>query len=632
MPSPPPVPKQPPPPPPPAAGRKPTLSPGRPPPPPPSNAGAAAPPLPVAAPAQAAPPPAQAQAARPFSLNDELTKGTIIAGRYYVERLLGKGGMGAVYAVHHTNTGEALALKVLHPDVANNPQAVERFRTEARAPVRIGTDHVTRVYDADVSPELNGLPFIVMEYLTGRDLNTELKRRGALPAGEVVMLLKQVARALDRAHALGIVHRDLKPQNLFLTKRDDGSPLVKILDFGIAKLTDNTSHELTQDGAVFGTPWYMSPEQARGQTTKVAPSTDLWALGLIAFRLLTGRNYWSAETFAALIGQILYEPMTPPSQMAPHLGPRFDEWFARACNRDETQRFPGAGEMINQLALALGVAASAQSAGMGMSHQALDMSSPHIMNFGAMPQPAFPTGSYPPGTASPHNTVPPGTFPPGTVPPGSNPQGTYPPGVAVPAAASSVLAGTVPPGVMGAGTIPPGKLSNTNPPGAVPPGTIPPGLLASPNQARPQKQGSVAGPIIAGLLIATTIAGGAVAAWMFMGKNAGESAQGTPAGTAATVQPTAAAAPTPSPTETAPAPATAEPTALTSAEPAPTEAPSAQPAPSTAETAAAAPTQTPTAKPTSTALAAKTPSTSTGKTPTPKPTSTVAPKVGKINF
>lgn len=541
--------------------------------------------------------------------------------------------MGAVYAVHHTNTGEALALKVLHPDVANNSQAVERFRTEARAPVRIGTDHVTRVYDADVAQELDGLPFIVMEYLTGRDLNTELKRRGAVPPGEVVMLLKQVARALDRAHALGIVHRDLKPQNLFLTKRDDGTPLVKILDFGIAKLTDNTSHELTQDGAVFGTPWYMSPEQARGQTTKVAPSTDLWALGLIAYRLLTGRNYWSADTFAALIGQILYEPMTPPSQLTPQFGPQFDAWFARACNRDETQRFPSAGEMVNQLALALGVAAPAHAAGMGISHNALDMSSPHLMNFGAGAPPAFPSGTYPPGAVPPGTVppgtfppgaVPPGTFPPGTLPPGSNPPGTYPPGVAVPAA-SGVLAGTVPPGALLAGTVPPGKLSNTVPPGAVPPGTIPPGLQAA--QSRPQKQGSLVGPIIAGLLIATTIAGGGVAAWLFMGKGGQSAAQGTTVSTALAAPTTPTAAPTPSAAETAPAAATAEPTAAATAEPTaePTAAETAEPEPSAAPSSTAEATA-PTA--TAKAAAAKPTAPSTPKTAAPKPTTTTAPKVG----
>jgi serine/threonine-protein kinase len=207
------------------------------------------------------------------------------------------------------------------------------------------------------------VPILVMELLDGRDLGTELKRRGAIPAGEVVLYLRQVARALDKAHALGIIHRDLKPANLYLTQRDDGTPLVKILDFGIAKLADGVSGELTQDGTIFGTPWYMSPEQARGQASKVGPSIDLWALGLIAFRLLTGRNYWTAEGMAALIGQIVYDPMPPPSQMAPHLGPRFDEWFARACNREVELRFTSASEEIKQLAEALGVSVGPQYTG-----------------------------------------------------------------------------------------------------------------------------------------------------------------------------------------------------------------------------------------------------------------------------
>ena len=295
--------------------------------------------------------------------NGDLITGTTICGRYKVERILGRGGMGAVYAVRHVNTGEMLALKVLNPALASNSQAVERFRTEARAPVRIGTDHVVRVVDADVSPELGDVPILVMELLDGRDLGTELKRRGAIPAGEVVLYLRQVARALDKAHSLGIIHRDLKPANLYLTARDDGTPLVKILDFGIAKLADGVSGELTQDGTIFGTPWYMSPEQARGQASKVGPSIDLWALGLIAFRLLTGRNYWTAEGMAALIGQIVYDPMPPPSQMAPHLGPRFDEWFARACNREVDKRFTNASEEIKQLAEALGVSSGPQLTG-----------------------------------------------------------------------------------------------------------------------------------------------------------------------------------------------------------------------------------------------------------------------------
>jgi serine/threonine-protein kinase len=164
-----------------------------------------------------------------------------------------------------------------------------------------------------------------------------------------------VARALDKAHAQGIIHRDLKPANMYVCKRDDGSPLVKVLDFGIAKLTDDAARELTVAGQVFGTPWYMAPEQARGDLKSVGHTTDLWALGLIAYQLLSGRNYWTADGMAALVGQICYEPMAPPTQSAPHLGPLFDMWFARACNRDPAQRFQSAKEMVDDLAQALGV-------------------------------------------------------------------------------------------------------------------------------------------------------------------------------------------------------------------------------------------------------------------------------------
>ncbi len=297
----------------------------------------------------------------------DVKPGTIIGGRYRVEKLLGRGGMGTVYAVTHVNTGEELALKLLNPAIADNGAAVERFKTEARAPIRIGSENVVRVVDADVSPELN-VPFMVMEKLEGHDLRDELKKRGALPAGEVVLYFKQIARALDKAHQKGIVHRDLKPANFQVVKREDGSPLVKILDFGIAKLTNDAQHELTVAGQVFGTPWYMAPEQAKGDLSKVGPHTDLWALGLIAYQLLTGRNYWTADGMAGLIGQICYEPMTPPSQMAPHLGPLFDMWFTRACNRDTGQRFGSAGEMVEELAQALGVQTTGITTASGQIH------------------------------------------------------------------------------------------------------------------------------------------------------------------------------------------------------------------------------------------------------------------------
>ena len=265
--------------------------------------------------------------------------------------------MGTVYAVTHTNTGEELALKLLHPGLADNAATVERFKTEARAPIRIGSEHVVRVVDADVSPEL-GVPFIVMERLSGQDLRTELKRRGTFPPVEAINYLRQVARALDKAHQKGIIHRDLKPANLYLVEREDGSALVKILDFGIAKLTDEAAQELTVAGQVFGTPWYMAPEQARGELGKVGPQTDLWALGLIAYQFVVGRNYWTADGMATLIAQICYEPMVAPSSQAPHVTAQFDEWFAKACNREAALRYDSARSMVEDLARALGVAGS----------------------------------------------------------------------------------------------------------------------------------------------------------------------------------------------------------------------------------------------------------------------------------
>jgi serine/threonine-protein kinase len=544
-------------------------------------------------------PPAQAQAApqaapQPSTqlVNDaqEIAPGTVIAVRYRVERFLGRGGFGAVYAVRHVNTGETLALKVLNPALASNTQAIERFRTEARAPVKIGTDHVVRVVDADVSPEL-GVPFLVMELLNGRDLGTELKRRGALPAGEVVLYLKQVARALDKAHGLGIIHRDLKPANLYLTQRDDGSPLVKILDFGIAKLTDGVSAELTQDGTIFGTPWFMAPEQAQGKASRVGPPADLWALGLIAFRLLTGRNYWTADGIAALIGQIVYEPMTPPSQIAPHLGPRFDAWFNRACNREIEQRYPSAAHQVHDLALALGVSTGANPSGPSATGAHVDpqpsalsisMQSIHGQSLQIAPQvPASltpPAMGYTPMPTSPQLTVPP------------SPLGTS-------ASISAVPASHLP-----AASVPIPKRSN-------------------------------AAPIAVGLLVAAAIAGTATLGYVIMlkrGRMADTATAATPPPLLTSAVTVAAAAPPPSATPiatevAAPPPpaevATAEPNEVALPEP---------PVTATA-VAAQAPPPASTARASTTSTAASPPPVVTAA-PTAKPVSTAAPKVGKVKF
>ncbi len=256
--------------------------------------------------------------------------------------------MGAVYEVEHLHTGQRLALKVL----TSQPGAsVERFRREARAASLIRSDHIVRVTDADVAPELNGAPFLVMELLQGADLERATGNRPAAP-GVVVDWLRQVARALGKAHQAGLVHRDLKPENLFLTEREDGTPLVKILDFGIAKMSAEGAG-LTGSDAFLGTPGYMAPEQTDSKGPPITPRADLYSLGLVAFKLLTGRVYWVTGSLAQLLAQILAQPMPPASERGAMLGPRFDAWFAKACDRNPQNRFASAEEQVEALAEAL---------------------------------------------------------------------------------------------------------------------------------------------------------------------------------------------------------------------------------------------------------------------------------------
>jgi serine/threonine protein kinase len=274
----------------------------------------------------------------------------LIGGKYQPVRLLGKGGMGTVYEVEHQHTGQRLALKLLTPQPG---ASVERFKREARAASRIQSDHIVRVTDADIAPELGGAPFLVMELLEGDSLEAMTGSVGASPA-DVVEWLRQVARGLGKAHESGIVHRDLKPENLFLTRREDGSPLVKILDFGIAKMSTEGA-ALTHSDQFLGTPMYMAPEQADGQYgSPVTPQADLYALGLIAFKLLTGHVYWKSGTLAQILAQILAQPMRPPSERGSSFGTAFDAWFARACDREPTRRFTSAREQVEALATTLG--------------------------------------------------------------------------------------------------------------------------------------------------------------------------------------------------------------------------------------------------------------------------------------
>ncbi len=276
----------------------------------------------------------------------------IVATRYRPIRLIAMGGMGAVYEVEHTGTGQRLALKVLLSSGNVRPEALARFQREVRASALIESENVVRVLEADVAPELGGAPFLIMELLEGTDLERATSAAAPPAPATVVEWLRQVARAIDEAHRLGIVHRDLKPENLFLVTRGDGPALVKVLDFGIVKLLEEGTGA-TVSGQILGTPKYMAPEQA-STTARVTTATDRYALGLIAYRLLTGQSYHQGSVMSVL-GQLLHGQLEAPSKRGSRFGGAFDSWFLRACHRNPTQRFASASEQIEALAEALGL-------------------------------------------------------------------------------------------------------------------------------------------------------------------------------------------------------------------------------------------------------------------------------------
>jgi serine/threonine protein kinase len=289
-------------------------------------------------------------------------EGSYLASRFEVVRLLSEGGMGAVYEVIHRETRRRRALKVMLPGLVGDSALRARFELEARIAADVESDHIVEIFDAGVDP-ITDTPFLVMELLKGEDLGALLARRGRVPAAEVVTLLGQAARALDRTHAAGIVHRDLKPGNLFLTRRDDGTPHLKILDFGIAKVLAESPRGIAATRGAIGTPLYMAPEQARGGAG-IGPASDLHALAHIAFTLLVGEPYFQAEARRggrALLAQVALGPTEPASTRAARLGvtlpAAFDAWFARAAALEAEERFSPASHLVATLAEALAVAA-----------------------------------------------------------------------------------------------------------------------------------------------------------------------------------------------------------------------------------------------------------------------------------
>ena len=296
--------------------------------------------------------------------------GKVVAGRYRVLGELGRGGMGVVYRVEHTRTGEQLALKVLTGAARFDAQSLARFRREARASAKVDSPYVVRVMDADDAPELGGTPFLVMELLKGEDLERRVVEHGPLAPADLVPILAQVGSAVERAHRVGVVHRDLKPENLFLHEGSDGRRIAKVLDFGISRFVSEAalaaSASATATGSLVGTPLFMAPEQATGDHTKIGPATDIWALGLVALRLLTAEHYWGSGTIAEVVTKIMVGAMPAPSGRWPEsevLSPALDVWFARSCDRDPSARFASVEEQMTALAQALGIDASKEWSG-----------------------------------------------------------------------------------------------------------------------------------------------------------------------------------------------------------------------------------------------------------------------------
>jgi serine/threonine protein kinase len=277
--------------------------------------------------------------------------GDLIAGKYRVDRVVGIGGMGQVVAATHVDLGQEVAVKILLKSRAKDAEAVERFLREAHAAVRLKSTHVARVFDVGTTDD--GLPYIVMELLEGSDLCDVLEQHGSIGVADAVDFILQACDAVAEAHARGIIHRDLKPENLFLTSRRDGTPCIKVLDFGISKVGGTTAlrkgrRALTQDDVVMGSPAYMSPEQVKS-SKKADQRSDIWSLGVTLYELLTGREPFSGESTPDIFVSILTTHPPPPSTMSPAVPYELSNVVMRCLAKEPTERFQNVEELAHAL-------------------------------------------------------------------------------------------------------------------------------------------------------------------------------------------------------------------------------------------------------------------------------------------
>jgi tRNA A-37 threonylcarbamoyl transferase component Bud32 len=270
--------------------------------------------------------------------------GRVIDGRYRVERQIGEGGMGVVYLATHTTLNKKLALKVLRGDNSKDADVVQRFMQEAQAATSIGHANIIDISDFGRLPD--GAVYFVMEYLDGMALTDLMKQSGSVEMQEALHVVRQMASALEAAHRQGIVHRDLKPDNVYLVTQSGDDRFVKVLDFGIAKVGGAAS-KLTKTGMVFGTPHYMSPEQAAGHT--VDARTDIYALGIIMYEMFSGRVPFDADTFMGILSKHMFEaPMRPTDSMGGELGP-VEGVILRCLEKNPDHRYQSMAELITDL-------------------------------------------------------------------------------------------------------------------------------------------------------------------------------------------------------------------------------------------------------------------------------------------
>lgn len=289
---------------------------------------------------------------RLVSLPVSIGRGSVLAGKYQVERVLGVGGMGVVVSARHLQLAQKVALKFLLPEVAKDAETVERFLREAQAASRIRNEHVARVIDVGTLPEV-GAPYMVMELLEGRDLAGVLADRGGpLPAVQAVDYILQGMEAIAEAHAIGIVHRDLKPANLFLTHRADGSPLVKVLDFGLSKevTLQKGQRALTKTSTSgMGSPLYMAPEQVRSAKTVSYPA-DVWSLGVTLYELLTNETPFHGEGIGALLASVVADEPRSLRAIRPDVPEQLEAVIMKCLVKDPAGRHPDLGAMAVALA------------------------------------------------------------------------------------------------------------------------------------------------------------------------------------------------------------------------------------------------------------------------------------------